>query len=54
MAEFQVAWPFTPLVVGDLGEFVDRWAGWFADATDGSLNHPGSMPERRPEGSWRR
>ncbi|TDO29483.1 serine/threonine-protein kinase [Kribbella sp. VKM Ac-2527] len=54
MAEFQTAWPFTPLIVGDLGEFVDRWAGWFADAADGRLNHPGSMPERQPVGSWRR
>jgi serine/threonine-protein kinase len=54
MAEFQVAWPFTPLIVGELDEFIDRWAGWFADAADGRLNHPGSMPERNPNGSWRR
>jgi eukaryotic-like serine/threonine-protein kinase len=54
MAEFQVAWPFTPLIIGELDEFVDRWAGWFGDAVDGRLNHPGSMPERATQGSWRR
>ena len=54
MAEYQVAWPFTPLIVGELEEFIDRWAGWFADAAEGRLNHPSMMPERNPEGSWRR
>lgn len=54
MAEFQLAWPFTELVVGDLDEFVDRWAGWFAEAAQGRLAHPSSMPERPPQDSWRR
>lgn len=54
MAEFQMAWPFTRLGVDDLGEFVDRWPGWFADAAAGKLAHPSSMPERDPAGSWRR
>jgi hypothetical protein len=54
MAEFQVAWPFTPLVIGELDEFVDRWAGWLADAAGSRLTHPGTMPERDPGGSWRR
>ena len=54
MAEWQVAWPFTPLSVGDLDEFVNRWAGWFADAAQGRLSHPSSVPERSPQGSWRR
>jgi eukaryotic-like serine/threonine-protein kinase len=54
MAEWQVAWPFTPLSVGDLDEFVNRWAGWLADAAEGRLRHPSSMPERSPQGSWRR
>jgi serine/threonine-protein kinase len=53
IAEWQVAWPFTPLSVGDLDEFVNRWAGWFADAAQGLLSHPSSMPERSPQGSWR-
>jgi eukaryotic-like serine/threonine-protein kinase len=53
MAEFQLAWPFTRLDVGDLEEFVDRWGGWFADAAQGRLQHPGTMPERSPQGSWR-
>ncbi len=54
MAEYQVAWPFTRLVVGELDEFVDRWLGWFAAAVQGALHRPSTMPERRPEGSWRR
>jgi serine/threonine-protein kinase len=54
IAESQVAWPFTPLSVGDLDEFVNRWAGWFGDAAQGRLSHPGSMPGRSPQDSWRR
>lgn len=53
MNEFQVGWPFTPLVVGDLNDFIDRWANWFADAEQGRLVYPGNMPERPPDGSWR-
>lgn len=54
MAEFQVAWPFTELVPGDLDEFVDRWATWFAQAAQGQLTHPSPMPGRSPQGTWRR
>lgn len=54
MAKYQLAWPFVPLSVGDLSEFVDRWIGWFADATQGRLQYPSRMPERQAEGSWRR
>jgi serine/threonine-protein kinase len=54
IAEYQLAWPFTPLSVGDLSQFVDRWIGWFADAAQGRLQHPSTMPERQAEGSWRR
>jgi serine/threonine-protein kinase len=53
MAEFQAAWPFTVVSVGDLGDFVGRWTGWFADAAQGQLNRPSTMPERQPQGSWR-
>jgi eukaryotic-like serine/threonine-protein kinase len=49
----QVAWPFSPLIVGDLTDFVDRWASWFGDAADGAL-HRSSNPERTVDGSWRR
>ena len=52
-AKFQVAWPFTPLRIGDLDEFIDRWANWFAAAAQGQLQYPRSMPERAPQGSWR-
>jgi eukaryotic-like serine/threonine-protein kinase len=54
MAEFQMAWPFAPIVVGDFDDFVDRWIGWFADGAQGRLNTPSSMPERDAQGSWRR
>jgi hypothetical protein len=52
--QFQVAWPFTPLVVGELHDFIDRWANWFADAEQGRLVYPSHMPELSPDGSWRR
>jgi serine/threonine-protein kinase len=52
LSEYQLAWPFTPLVLGDLAEFVDRWTGWLADATQGRLNIPSTMPERPTQ--WRR
>lgn len=55
MAEFQVAWPFTQLVVEDLHEFVDRWAGWLSDAAQGTMDHPSRMPEKDgSEDSFRR
>jgi serine/threonine-protein kinase len=37
-----------------LNAFIDRWAGWFADAALGRLKRPREMPELRPDGSWRR
>jgi serine/threonine-protein kinase len=54
MTEFQVAWPFTPFSFDDLDEFIDRWASWFAEASQGKLAHPTRMAERQPNGSWRR
>lgn len=54
IGEFQVAWPFTALVVGELDDFFDRWSTWFADSAVGRLRHPSSMPERQADGSWRR
>lgn len=54
MTEYQVAWPFTEIVAGEPEPFVDRWVGWFADAAGGLLSRPMMMPERRPDGSWRR
>ena len=52
MGGFQSAWPFTPLTISDLNDFVDRWLGWLADAAQGRLNIPSSMPERPSE--WQR
>ena len=50
----QVAWPFTPIDQGDEEEFVERWIEWFAKAVQGELRYPSSMPEKNPQGSWRR
>lgn len=52
--EMQVAWPFTPITIDDLEEFIDRWAGWLAEGAGGQLTRPSAIPERNPEGSWRR
>jgi serine/threonine-protein kinase len=54
MMMHQVAWPFIPLVIGDLDAFISRWADWLAQAATGRLIHPSTMPERDPQGSWRR
>jgi serine/threonine protein kinase len=54
MAEYQLAWPFTPVRAADLSDFLDRWIGWLADASQGRLQSPSMMPERPAEGSWRR
>jgi hypothetical protein len=54
IAEYQVAWSFTGLTVGELDEFIDRWASWFADAAQGRLEYPSPLPERSPVGGWRR
>ena len=53
IARTQVAWPFTPIILGELDSFISRWAAWFADAALGQLQEPSSMPEHSPEGSWR-
>jgi len=54
VAHTQVAWPFTALNPGDLDDFIARWAAWLADAAQGQLHRPSSMPERDPGGSWRK
>ncbi|WP_199040030.1 serine/threonine-protein kinase [Glycomyces salinus] len=53
-ATTQLAWPFEVLEIEDLDEFISRWAGWFADASQNRLGSPSIMPERSPQGSWRR
>ena len=52
-SEFQVAWPFSPLRINDLDEFIGRWAAWLADASQNRLQYPHKMPEYEPNGSWR-
>lgn len=46
VGDLAVAWPFTPLALGQLDEFIDRWIGWFADASENRMQYPGNMPER--------
>ena len=43
-AEYQVAWPFTPIDQGDEEDFLERWIGWFADGAQGLLSRPSKMP----------
>lgn len=54
IAEFQVAWPFSAIEPGNDVDFLERWIVWFAAAAQGQLSSPPSMPERAPQGSWRR
>jgi eukaryotic-like serine/threonine-protein kinase len=54
IASHQVAWPFTELILDHLSEFLDRWAGWLAEAASQTLKRPTELPERNPDGSWRR
>lgn len=50
----QLAWPPTPWRYGDLREPITRWATWFAQAADGTLERPRQIPERPVEGTFRR
>ena len=54
VSEFQIAWPFTPIEIDSDDEFLERWMTWFAQAAQGQLSNPSSMPERSSQGSWRR
>ena len=54
VAEYQLAWPFLPIELGNEKDFLERWVGWFAQASQGQLGRPSGMPERNPGGSWRR
>jgi serine/threonine-protein kinase len=53
LAETQLAWLVTPVTLGELDEFIDRWMGWFADAADGRMHSPSMMPERPTPQNWR-
>lgn len=48
----QVAWPFTPLEPGDIGQFVDQWATWLAEAAQGKLTFQVQLPVPSASGSW--
>ena len=49
----QLAWPLEQLDRADPQEFVDRWIGWFAEASDSKLFRPSTMPEKPVEYNWR-
>ena len=53
MTMMQVAWPFTPLSIDSLDDFISRWTGWLADGSSGGLHSPMMMPGRPVQGSWR-
>lgn len=50
----QVAWPFEPFTADTLELFIERWSNWLSQAAAGRLQQPSKLPERSPEGSWRR
>lgn len=52
LGSHQLAWPFTCLSPSDLSDFISRWAEWFAQASQGKLRHPSTMPER--PANWKR
>lgn len=47
-----VAWPFTPLDVGDLSLFLERWARWLSVASQGGIIAKYTHPFEAA-GSWR-
>ncbi|WP_405021338.1 hypothetical protein OHV05_34940 [Kitasatospora sp. NBC_00070] len=49
----EVAWPFTEVDITDLDAFIDRWPTWLANAANGQLNQPSTMPEQPTQGTWR-
>jgi hypothetical protein len=51
LSEFQLAWPMEPL---NTEAFTDRWTGWLADAVQGRLHSPSTMPERPIPENWRK
>ena len=50
LAEVQLAWPIESV---DADSFIDRWANWLADAAQGRLQAPSTMPEKPTSGNWR-
>ena len=42
----QIAWQPLPFDQGDEEQFIERWLTWFAEAADGTISRPASMPEK--------
>ena len=49
----QLAWPLEQLDRADPQEFVGRWIGWLAEASNSKLFRPSTMPEKPVERNWR-
>ena len=54
MGVIDAAWTFNPIDQGDEDGFIDRWVEWFANAAQGNLTYPSSLPEKRPYRKWNR
>jgi serine/threonine-protein kinase len=52
--DFRLAWPLQPVTIGELGELIGRWAGWFASACDNRVPRPAKIPEIETPRNWRR
>src|SRR5262249_9565037 len=50
---YEVAWPFAPVIPGDLDEFINRWVTWFGDVANGRPPRQSFNPGRSREHSWR-
>jgi serine/threonine-protein kinase len=53
MSEHDVARPFVQLIPGELGDFIDFWASLFAEAANGGVPMPHSLPETVVRGKRR-
>lgn len=53
IGELELAWPLEPVDIGNMEEFIDRWATWFAQGSEDCLQEPSHMPERDTPRNWR-
>lgn len=53
MASYQMGWPVVKLDSESLPDFVNRWGGWFGDASVNGARMPTRSPERDVARSWR-
>ncbi|WP_194904393.1 serine/threonine-protein kinase [Catenulispora rubra] len=50
---WHIVWPFTPLEVGNLSEFIERWATWLAAVSRSELKFPRHNASLAVRQNWR-